>query len=259
MEIIWLLEFLLCIGQFFFVHFVVKKATHNVNAGKPERQLILFIITVAFSLLSSLLFVYLWGFTVMGICFYPYSVFAALFSIFKTFTPGVRESITTFLETGKQRRLIPYFLLTRIILPAACIFPLIGGNYLMQQCDAFHRDTGNIIYHAIQNYELENGKKPDTLEALIPKYLQKIPSATCNLPIHWAGSIIQTNDLALYQRSDYSITTCSDGLTVLDINSIPFDQPQVLNLNSGKWSYGIGDTLDDSWEQRVCNGASSLN
>ncbi len=210
---------------------------------------------IGFAILSmmflSILYSYLVGYTYFFIIFFFVSTFLAIvFWFFLIFGNRARDAIFFSRKNHSTRALILYLLIACLVFPSSYILPYYGSRLYNSGCDAIHRESGNQISSAIQHYRGENGRYPEELDELVPEYLSHIPVAVCFPPIRFLGIKPQRYDF-LTSNHDYKIVSCSQKnfLVVEDMNH---SYPQVMNLETGIWSYLIFDTLDNSVNYMLC-------
>ncbi len=108
-----------------------------------------------------------------------------------------------------------------IVLPFS---PLAGHTFLNSYCDGQIEQTGNSIVQAIKKFNQDQGTYPLAVDALVPAYLARVPTAP--------GCMGKNN-----QSVKYEIENCSQGVTLLTAEP-SFDGSEVLryNFQTGNWS-----------------------
>ena len=248
---------LIAIGQIAFVIVIARLAVHKLEIGQPEKQIQLMLISIFTSILTAVILAYTIGFGFLLSCLLiPSTIIAVTLGPAIATKPSTSKAAASYLRLETKRKVAPFYLLTCLILPASILFSSVGGLLIMDQCDAAHRRAGNVILPAIQKYQRDHGKLPEQLNELVSTYLPQAPQAACFIPLHWLG--IEPDQIGPFQGYDfdYAIITCPENFKVIAIEDMWHDQPQVLNIHTGKWSYSIGDTLDESVNQRICRAGA---
>lgn len=237
--------------QFLYAYEFFKVMINSFEHGNEKKLLYM----IGFATLSifflSILYSYLVAYTHFFIIFFFIStLFSILFWFFLAFGKRARHAILSSRKTHSTQSLILYFIIACLVFPGSYILPFYGKQLYNSSCDAIHRESGNQINLAIQYYRSENGKYPEELDQLVPKYLPDIPGAVCFPPARLLGIKPQRYDF-LTSNYDYKIVSCSQK-TFLVIEDMDHSYPQVMNLETGNWSYLIFDTSDYDVKYTLC-------
>ena len=72
-----------------------------------------------------------------------------------------------------------------LAIPIACVFGAIAGNFISKYQADLSKEKVKPIIQGLEQYKVENGKCPNKLYDLIPKYLSNILDATHILVLHF--------------------------------------------------------------------------
>jgi hypothetical protein len=243
--------FLVIPGQFIYA-FEFNKVFIYFYEHDNEKKLFLMIGFVFLSMFFlSVLYSYLVGYTyIFKIFLYISTLLAIVFWFFLALKNRARFILVSKRKTNSTKSLILYLVIAYLFFPSSYVLPYYGSRLFNSSCDAIHRESGNQIYSAIQNYRTENGKYPNELDQLVPEYLPDIPIAVCFPVIRFLGIKPQRYDF-LTSNHDYKIISCSQK-TFLVVEDMNHSHPQVMNLEIGIWSYLVFDTLDYGVDYSLC-------
>lgn len=82
-------------------------------------------------------------------------------------------SVSTDLFISKRINISKYTL----AIPIACVFGAIAGNFISKYQADLSKEKVKPIIQGLEQYKVENGKYPNQLYDLIPKYLSNIPNS----------------------------------------------------------------------------------
>lgn len=237
--------------QFLYAGGFYKVVIDLFEQGNEKKMLYMIGLAILSIFLLSILYSYLVGYTYLFIFFFYISTLLAIvFWFFLAFGSRARLEVFSSRKNHSTKALILYLVIACLVFPGSYILPFYGSRLYNSGCDAIHRESGNRISLAIQNYRSENGRYPEELDQLVPEYLPNIPVAVCFPPIRFLGIKPQRYDF-LTSNHDYKIVSCSQK-NYLVVEDMDHTYPQVMNLESGIWSRPLFDTLDYSVSYMLC-------
>lgn len=113
-------------------------------------------------------------------------------------------------------------LLLAVFVVTVFMAPLPGYYAVTSLCNGLHARAAEPLVQALDDYREAQGNYPGTVEALVPEYIEAIPTPFC------FGLFPQA------QYQSYTLERCPEPILWLDVVQRGF--PQRLNLETGEWS-----------------------
>jgi hypothetical protein len=115
------------------------------------------------------------------------------------------------------------------LVPLLLASPVLGEFAITRIYDTANRAAAGTIITAMAAYEDDHGDYPESLDVLVPHYLQEIPAARGFGPFTWFHE-----DDYIY-HSTFDLAECN-GVTLVTIYSLKLDFIQRYNMTTGVWS-----------------------
>ncbi|MBN1964022.1 MAG: hypothetical protein JW910_05215 [Anaerolineae bacterium] len=154
------------------------------------------------------------GLGMLLLCFSPVSALVVTVG----FVAWRKKSLAAFGPDPRLRRL---YRIGALVLFMGQLTPFAGVYGFGEGCDSLNYRIAGPIAEAMQAYADDFGAYPDVLEALVPGYLDSLPSPVCFLPGDHAAR--------------YTVETCRTGEMLITWPGLTGVSIERINLATGNW------------------------
>ncbi|GEM_PF-1889794 len=126
-------------------------------------------------------------------------------------------------EAAPRRR---FYLFGGLFILVWQLAPVVGYYGIGSACYAQNRRIGADLIAAVETYRQEQGRYPDSLEAIVPAYAPAIPAPGCAW-LSGAGP---------WDRQGFELARCSSDVLLLTVESVDGSFIERYNFATGNWS-----------------------
>jgi hypothetical protein len=118
------------------------------------------------------------------------------------------------------------------LIPLACSAPFSGTYTVPALCNAWTRHEAHPLTKALEAYQRDHSAYPETLDELVPDYIEEIPSARCFEPYDWFDSL----DYPWNRPKKFSISKCGGDVTIITAPTLVYDWLLRYDVSHQQWS-----------------------